>query len=49
MTVTGSTSCASWLEDNWDPDLTLGEWWERLGHGGLGGADAAVADATAAG
>jgi alkylation response protein AidB-like acyl-CoA dehydrogenase len=22
--------CA-WLEENWDPDLTVGEWWERLG------------------
>jgi alkylation response protein AidB-like acyl-CoA dehydrogenase len=24
----------SWLEDNWDPDLTVGEWWERLGLAG---------------
>jgi alkylation response protein AidB-like acyl-CoA dehydrogenase len=24
----------SWLEDNWDPDLTVGEWWERLGLSG---------------
>jgi len=23
-----------WLEDNWDPELTVGEWWERLGHAG---------------
>jgi len=22
---------SSWLEENWDPDLTVGEWWERLG------------------
>jgi alkylation response protein AidB-like acyl-CoA dehydrogenase len=21
----------TWLEENWDPDLTVGEWWERLG------------------
>jgi hypothetical protein len=21
----------SWLEQNWDPDLTVGDWWERLG------------------
>ena len=21
----------SWLAKNWDPDLTVGEWWERLG------------------
>jgi len=21
----------SWLTKNWDPDLTVGEWWERLG------------------
>ena len=20
-----------WLADNWDPDLTVGEWWEKLG------------------
>jgi alkylation response protein AidB-like acyl-CoA dehydrogenase len=24
----------SWLTDNWDPDLTVGEWWERLGTSG---------------
>src|SRR3954471_14035692 len=24
----------AWLEDNWDPDLTVGEWWERLGMAG---------------
>ena len=24
----------AWLEDNWDPDLTVGEWWERLGLAG---------------
>jgi alkylation response protein AidB-like acyl-CoA dehydrogenase len=24
----------SWLEDNWDPDLTVGDWWERLGLAG---------------
>lgn len=23
-----------WLDDNWDPDLTVGEWWERLGMAG---------------
>jgi alkylation response protein AidB-like acyl-CoA dehydrogenase len=23
-----------WLEENWDPDLTVGEWWERLGLAG---------------
>ena len=23
-----------WLEENWDPDLTVGEWWERLGMSG---------------
>src|SRR6202522_937736 len=22
---------AEWLKQNWDPDLTVGEWWERLG------------------
>jgi alkylation response protein AidB-like acyl-CoA dehydrogenase len=24
----------AWLADNWDPDLTLGEWWERLAAAG---------------
>jgi len=24
----------SWLTDNWDPDLTVAEWWERLGLAG---------------
>ncbi|WP_334143619.1 acyl-CoA dehydrogenase family protein [Rhabdothermincola sp.] len=24
----------SWLDANWDPDLTVGEWWDRLGEAG---------------
>ncbi|HYD09439.1 MAG TPA: acyl-CoA dehydrogenase family protein [Acidimicrobiales bacterium] len=24
----------TWLEEHWDPDLTVGEWWERLGTAG---------------
>jgi alkylation response protein AidB-like acyl-CoA dehydrogenase len=24
----------AWLKQNWDPDLTVGEWWERLGTAG---------------
>jgi alkylation response protein AidB-like acyl-CoA dehydrogenase len=24
----------TWLQDNWDPDLTVGEWWDRLGQSG---------------
>ena len=24
----------AWLAENWDPDLTVGEWWERLAHSG---------------
>jgi alkylation response protein AidB-like acyl-CoA dehydrogenase len=24
----------AWLEENWDPDLTVAEWWERLGTAG---------------
>ena len=24
----------SWLDQNWDPDLAVGEWWERLGLAG---------------
>lgn len=26
----------TWLDKNWDPDLTVGEWWERLGTSGWG-------------
>jgi alkylation response protein AidB-like acyl-CoA dehydrogenase len=39
-TKTGSTGkelvdeLRAWLEENWDPDLTVGEWWERLGLAG---------------
>ena len=24
----------TWLAENWDPDLTIAEWWERLGTAG---------------
>jgi alkylation response protein AidB-like acyl-CoA dehydrogenase len=24
-----------WLDDNWDPDLTVAEWWQRLADAGL--------------
>src|SRR5258708_30322108 len=24
----------TWLEENWDPDLTVAAWWERLGTSG---------------
>ena len=24
----------AWLEENWDPDLTVAQWWERLGLAG---------------
>jgi len=24
----------TWLEENWDPDLSVGQWWERLGLAG---------------
>jgi alkylation response protein AidB-like acyl-CoA dehydrogenase len=24
----------AWLEDNWDPELTVGQWWEKLGTAG---------------
>ena len=26
---------ADWIDDNWDPDLTLGEWWERMAESGF--------------
>lgn len=28
------TELRAWLEENWDPDLTVAEWWERLGLAG---------------
>src|SRR5690606_15661914 len=28
------TELRDWLRDNWDPDLTVGQWWERLGNDG---------------
>jgi alkylation response protein AidB-like acyl-CoA dehydrogenase len=38
MTDTGGTDVITelraWLQDNWDPDLTVAEWWERLGLAG---------------
>src|SRR5687767_3089966 len=24
----------AWLDENWDPDITVAEWWERLGLAG---------------
>ncbi|MBI1844662.1 MAG: acyl-CoA dehydrogenase family protein, partial [Actinobacteria bacterium] len=26
----------AWFDKNWDPELTLGEWWERLAESGWG-------------
>ena len=46
MTITDETAASakeragwidelkSFLEDNWNPDLTVGEWWDRLGNSG---------------
>lgn len=37
MTTTATDVIAelkAWLEQNWDPDITVGEWWERLGLAG---------------
>ena len=28
------TELKDWLAANWDPDITVGEWWERLGNAG---------------
>ena len=38
-----------WLEENWDPDLTVGEWWERLGLAGWAAPTPARPTATAEG
>jgi len=29
-----TTEINAWLEEHWDPDLTVAEWWERLGTAG---------------
>jgi alkylation response protein AidB-like acyl-CoA dehydrogenase len=37
MTVTDTdvvTELQAWLDENWDPDLTVADWWERLGLAG---------------
>ncbi len=26
----------AWLDENWDPDLTVGEWWQRMADSGWG-------------
>jgi alkylation response protein AidB-like acyl-CoA dehydrogenase len=28
--------CRAWLQENWSPDLSLGDWWERLADSGWG-------------
>src|SRR4051794_1642880 len=33
-TIDLTDELAAWLESNWDPDLTVAEWWERLGLAG---------------
>ncbi|HYF44797.1 MAG TPA: acyl-CoA dehydrogenase family protein [Acidimicrobiales bacterium] len=30
------TEVRAWLDDNWDPDLTVAEWWQRLADSGWG-------------
>src|SRR5437763_16697582 len=29
-----TSEVTAWLEENWDPDLTVAEWWDRLGTSG---------------
>src|SRR5436309_12756829 len=29
-----TTEVTAWLEENWNPDLTVGDWWELLGYSG---------------
>ena len=33
-TMDAVTEVKDWLSANWDPDLTVGQWWERLGTSG---------------
>jgi alkylation response protein AidB-like acyl-CoA dehydrogenase len=30
------TEVRAWLDDNWDPDLTVADWWQRLADSGWG-------------
>ncbi len=32
--IDAATELADWVEDHWDPDLTLGEWWQLLADSG---------------
>ena len=36
VTTTVRDEADRWFEEHWDPDLTLGEWWERLAESGWG-------------
>lgn len=27
-----SEELSAWLEENWDPEITVAEWWARLFH-----------------
>ncbi|HZN13910.1 MAG TPA: acyl-CoA dehydrogenase family protein [Acidimicrobiales bacterium] len=31
-----ATDAKAWFDANWDPEITLGEWWDRLGRSGYG-------------
>ena len=33
--TTSQLEAKAWLAEHWDPDLTVGEWWERLGESGF--------------
>jgi len=32
--IDAATAVTEWLQSNWNPDLTVGEWWELLGSSG---------------
>ncbi len=32
--IDAATELADWVDDHWDPDLTLGEWWQLLADSG---------------
>lgn len=34
-TNTGELDIDSWLDENWDPEITVAEWWGRMGKAGL--------------
>lgn len=35
-TMTDGQSAEQWFQEAWGPDMTLGDWWQRLAQSGRG-------------